>query len=98
MHGAKARLFDAHVPVVRSYDKCMRTERMGSNETQYLSKAVHSFTHETQVKRRAKDGGETQATLRDMCRLKCVKLLDQRRGLVAYMCLECAATHEFSAE
>ncbi|CAB1096982.1 unnamed protein product [Ectocarpus sp. CCAP 1310/34] len=38
-------------------------------ETQYLlSKVVHSFTHETQVKRRAKEGGELQATLRDMWR------------------------------
>lgn len=38
-------------------------------ETQFLlSKVVHSFTHETQVKRRAKDGGELQATMRDMWR------------------------------
>ena len=37
------------------------------SETAYLlSKTVHSFTHETQVKRRAKEGGEVQATLRDM--------------------------------
>ncbi|CAB1101311.1 unnamed protein product [Ectocarpus sp. CCAP 1310/34] len=36
-------------------------------ETQHLlSKTVHSFTHETQVKRRSKEGGELQATLRDM--------------------------------
>ena len=33
-----------------------------------LSKTVHSFTHETQVKRRSKEGGELQATLRDMWR------------------------------
>ena len=31
-----------------------------------LSNTVHSFTPETQVKRRAKEGGEVQATLRDM--------------------------------
>ena len=31
-----------------------------------LSKTVHSFTHETRVKLRAKEGGEVQATLRDM--------------------------------
>ena len=38
-------------------------------ETQHLlSKTVHSFTHETQVKRRSKEGGELQATLRDMWR------------------------------
>ena len=37
------------------------------SETVYLlSKTVHSFTHETQVKRRTKEGGEVQATLRDM--------------------------------
>ena len=37
------------------------------SETAYLlSKTVHSFTHETQVKRRANEGGEVQATLRDM--------------------------------
>ena len=37
------------------------------SETAYLlSKTVHSFTHETQVKQRAKEGGEVQATLRDM--------------------------------
>ncbi|CAB1099639.1 unnamed protein product [Ectocarpus sp. CCAP 1310/34] len=39
------------------------------SETAYLlSKTVHSFTHETQVKRRAKEGGEVQATLQDMWR------------------------------
>ena len=31
-----------------------------------LFKTVHPFTHETQVKRRAKEGGEVQAILRDM--------------------------------
>ena len=37
------------------------------SETIYLfSKAMHSFTRETQVKRRAKEGGEVQATLWDM--------------------------------
>lgn len=30
-----------------------------------LSRTVHSFTHETQVKRRAKGRGEVQSTLRD---------------------------------
>ena len=42
------------------------------SETAYLlSKTVQSFTHETQVKRRAKEGGEVQATLRDMWAAKC---------------------------
>ena len=37
------------------------------SETQYLlSKAVYSFTHETQVKRRGKERGEVQATIRDL--------------------------------
>ena len=37
------------------------------SETAYLiSKTVHSSTHEAQIKRRAKEGGEVQATLRDM--------------------------------
>ena len=37
------------------------------SETAYLfSKTVHSFTNETQVKRRAKEGGDVQATLWDM--------------------------------
>ncbi|CAB1099355.1 unnamed protein product [Ectocarpus sp. CCAP 1310/34] len=37
------------------------------SETLYLlSRTVHSFTHETQVNRRAKQGGEVQATLGDM--------------------------------
>ena len=37
------------------------------SETQYLlSKAVHSFTHEPQVKRRGKERGEVQATIRDL--------------------------------
>ena len=37
------------------------------SETLYLlSKSVHSFTHETQEKRRAKRGAEIQATLRDV--------------------------------
>ena len=41
------------------------------SETQHLlSKTVHSFTHETQVKRRAKPRGEVQGTLRDMWREK----------------------------
>ena len=36
------------------------------SETAYLlSKTVHSFTHETQVKRREKERDEVQATLRD---------------------------------
>ena len=42
------------------------------SETAYLlSKTVHSFTHETQVKRRAKEGSEVQATLRDMWAAYC---------------------------
>ena len=45
------------------------------SETAYLlSKTVHSFTHETQVKRRAKEGGEVQATLRDMWAAYCFLL------------------------
>ena len=37
------------------------------SETQYLlSKAVHSFIHGTQVKRRGKERGEVQATIRDL--------------------------------
>ena len=37
------------------------------SKIQYLlSKAVHSFTHETQVKRRGKERGEVQASLRDL--------------------------------
>ena len=37
------------------------------SETEYLlSKAVHSFTHETQVKRRGKERGEVEATIRDL--------------------------------
>ena len=45
----------------------MSTPVSGVHTCQYLlSKVVHSFTHETQVKRRAKEGGELQATLRDM--------------------------------
>ncbi|CAN0291104.1 unnamed protein product, partial [Ectocarpus fasciculatus] len=41
------------------------------SETQHLlSKTVHSFTHETQVKRRAKPRGEVQGTLHDMWREK----------------------------
>lgn len=36
-------------------------------ETLYLlSRAVHSFTHETQVKRRGKERGEVQSTIRDL--------------------------------
>ena len=36
-------------------------------ETLYLlSRSVHSFTHETRAKRKAREGGETQATLRDL--------------------------------
>ena len=31
-----------------------------------FSKAVHSFTHEAQVKRRGKKRGEVQATIRDL--------------------------------
>ena len=52
---------------VRSY--LYAKERDGEyNETQYLlSKAVHSFTHETQViKCRRKELGEVQATIRDL--------------------------------
>ncbi|CAB1106115.1 unnamed protein product [Ectocarpus sp. CCAP 1310/34] len=41
---------------------------MTEAEAYLLLKVVHSFTHETQVKRRAKEGGELQATLRDMWR------------------------------
>ena len=38
-------------------------------ETLYLlSRSVHSFTHETRAKRKAREGGETQATLRDLWR------------------------------
>ena len=37
-----------------------------SDKAFLLSKTVHSFTHETQVKRKAKEGDEVQATLRDM--------------------------------
>ena len=37
------------------------------SETQYLlSKAVHSFTHEIQVKRRGKERGKVQAAIRDL--------------------------------
>ena len=48
---------------------CTRTDgRDGEySQTAYLlSKTVHSFTHENQVKRRAKKGGEVQATLLNM--------------------------------
>ena len=51
---------------IRSY--LYAKERDSENsETQYLlSKAVHSFTHETQVKRRGKERGQVQATIRDL--------------------------------
>ena len=38
-----------------------------SETTYLLSKTVHWFTRETQVRQRAKEGGEAQATLRNMC-------------------------------
>ena len=51
---------------VRSY-LCVNGRDGEYTETAYfLSRTVHSFTHETQIKRRAKEWGEVQATLRDM--------------------------------
>ena len=51
------------------------------SETAYLlSKTVHSFTHETQVKSRAKEGGEVQATLRDMWTAQCFFLVQLHFG------------------
>ena len=61
------------------------------SETAYLlSKTVHSFTHETQIKRRAKEGGEVQATLRDMwasCFLLGTCTLDARVRCLFVFCL-----------
>ena len=38
-------------------------------ETLYLiSRSAHSFTHETRAKQKPREGGETQATLRDLWR------------------------------
>ncbi|CAN0145462.1 unnamed protein product [Pylaiella littoralis] len=51
---------------VRSYLYANGNDGEYSETVYLLSKTVHSFTHETQVKRRAKEGGEVQATLRDM--------------------------------
>ena len=51
---------------IRSY---LYAKRRGGeySETKYiLSKAVHSFTHGTQVKRRGKERGEVQASTRDL--------------------------------
>ena len=36
-----------------------------SDSLYLLSKTVHSFTHETEVKLRAKERGQAQSTLRD---------------------------------
>ena len=51
---------------VRSYLYANGRDGQCSETAYLLSKTVHSFTHETQVKRRAKEGGEVQATLRDI--------------------------------
>ncbi|CAB1116197.1 unnamed protein product [Ectocarpus sp. CCAP 1310/34] len=51
---------------VRSYLYANGRDGEYSETVYLLSKTVHSFTHETQVKRRTKEGGEVQATLRDV--------------------------------
>ena len=55
------------VKTVRGTHVHDREPRLGYPQ-HLLSKTVHSFTHETQAKRRSKEGGELQATLRDMWR------------------------------
>ena len=51
---------------LRSYLYAKGRSREYSEAQYLLSKAVHSFTHETQVKRRGKERGEVQATIRDL--------------------------------
>ena len=56
----RSRLEDLH-----SYFHAEGRNGEYSESLHLLSKTVHSFTHETQVKRRAKGRGEVQSTLRD---------------------------------
>ena len=56
----RARLED-----VRSYLHAEGMNGENSDSLYLLSKTVHSFTHETEVKLRAKERGQAQSTLRD---------------------------------
>ena len=51
---------------IRSYLYAKGRGGKYSKTNHLLSKAVNSFTHETQVKRRAKERGEVQATICDL--------------------------------
>lgn len=74
-HGINIHLFRTHMPVWS----------MDARETPYLlSKAVPLFTHETQVKRRAKERGELQATSRDIWRKTSVEC-SQFLGHTSYL-------------